>query len=290
MTNQRTTSRFLSRLCALSLLTVALVAGGVSAPALAHSGDIRSESSSGSSAREYVALGDSFTSGQGAPPYVADGTDCLRSKRASYPIFTDLISPYRLVANRACSGATVSNVVVQLTGVSASTKLVTLTVGGIDAGSNAVLAACAGSPTAPDLDCAMELGQTTSRLTALAAQLPGLYAMMATALPNARIAVLGYPLLFERNDSSVLDDLVNGGTVALNDVIKGSVLAAATVSPRIHFVDVTQEFARHGIGSAVPYIAFNPAGLASQANFHPNALGNSLGYTRALVNDGLLRW
>ncbi len=51
---------------------------------------------------------------------------------------------------------------------------------------------------------------------------------------------------------------------------------------------MTQEFAGHGIGSAVPYIAFNPLDLASPANFHPNALGNALGYTRALVNDGVL--
>ena len=60
-------------------------------------------------------------------------------------------------------------------------------------------------------------------------------------------------------------------------------------TPRIRFVDASQEFAAHGVGSRVPYFAFDPLNPFASANFHPNALGNSLGYARALVNDGLLR-
>jgi hypothetical protein len=56
----------------------------------------------------------------------------------------------------------------------------------------------------------------------------------------------------------------------------------------VRFVDVGQEFAGHGIGSAVPYIAFDPANLLAPANFHPNAAGNAFGYHRALVNDRIL--
>ena len=299
----------LSRLGATCLVSVALVIGTVSAPASAAPASAApvtaaSATSSGVASSnvprpgltsytklDYVALGDSFTSGQGAPPY-SDLT-CLRSQYKSYPIITSVLSPYRLTANKACSGANVDAVTAQLAGLSLatkqSTKLVTLTVGGIDAGSNAVLAACADSPTTPDLDCAIELGKTTSRLTALAAQLPGLYAGMATALPNARIAVLGYPLLFKPGVSS-LGQLVNEGTLALNGVIQGSASAVVAAGiGSVRYVDVTQEFAGHGIGSAVPYIAFNPNDLAAPANFHPNVLGNTGGYYRALVNDGLLR-
>ena len=289
--------RLLSRLGALSLASVALVAGAIAAPAAAApTATVNAVSASAAATRSgltlaaplaYVALGDSFTSGQGAPPY--SDASCLRSKYKSYPVISSVLSPYRLTANKACSGATVSDVAAQLAGVSDGTKLVTLTVGGIDAGSNAVLAACADSPITPDLDCLTELGQSTSRLTTLATQLPALYAGIANALPNARIAVLNYPLLFKPGVSP-LGELVNQGTIALNGVIQGSVGAVVAAGiDRVRYVDATQEFAGHGIGSSVPYIAFNPADLASPANFHPNTLGNTFGYYRALVNDGILR-
>jgi hypothetical protein len=98
--------------------------------------------------------------------------------------------------------------------------------------------------------------------------------------------VLSYPRQFKPG-LSPLGDVLNGATDALNGVIAGSVAAMAT--PRIRFVDASQEFAAHGIGSRVPYFAFDALNPFAPANFHPNALGNSLGYTRALVNDGVLR-
>ena len=289
MRNPRNSLRSLARFGALSLASVALVAGLTAAPAAAAPTVVNATRPTAllSAPLGYVALGDSFTSGQGAPPY--SDADCKRSRYKSYPVISSVLSPYRLTANKACSGATVSDVAAQLEGLSASTKLVTVTVGGIDAGSNAVLAACADSPITPDLDCLTELGQSGSRLTALATQLPGLYAGIATAHPNARIAVLNYPLLFKPGVST-LGELVNQGTVALNGVIAGSVDAVVAAGvDRVRYVDATQEFAGHGIGSSVPYIAFNPADLASPANFHPNALGNTFGYYRALVNEGILR-
>ena len=135
------------------------------------------------------------------------------------------------------------------------------------------------------------------RLADLAVKLPGLYAGIAAALPNARIAVMGYPRLFESaslpadDPRKQLVEQVNGGIDGLNGVIQGAV--GFTPEPpgvdRIRYVDVTGEFAGHGIGSRVPYIAFNPNDLDAPANFHPNVLGNTGGYYRALVNDGLLR-
>ena len=279
MTNQRLASRFLPRLGAVALVTVALLAGAVSAPALA-----QTSPSVKASATSYVALGDSFTSGQGAPPYVLDGTACLRSKRASYPIFADLVSPFKLVSNKACSGASTADVPAQLLGVSQSTALVTLTVGGIDAGSTIVLAACAPDPASQV--CLGAIQDSVAQLNVLAPKLVGTYGLVAATLPQAKIAVLSYPRQFKPGFSP-LGDVLNGATDALNTVIAGSVAAMAT--PRIHFVDAAQEFAAHGIGSRVPYFAFDVLNPFAPANFHPNALGNSLGYTRALVNDGVLR-
>lgn len=53
-------------------------------------------------------------------------------------------------------------------------------------------------------------------------------------------------------------------------------------------MDVAQEFTNHGIGARLPFIAYDPANPLAKQNFHPNALGNSLGYVRALLHDGVL--
>ncbi len=282
MKNAQVRIRRLSHLGALALVTVGLVVGAAAAPAIALStADSPHLTSVLNPAGDYVALGDSFTGGQGAPPY--EPGPCLRSKYASYPDIAAAISPYRLVENKACTGASIDDTLAQLAGVSPSTDLVTLTVGGIDAGSNQVLGACAPDPTSPV--CAQAIEASISGMPALVPRLAGLYSAIAATLPEARVVVMNYPLLFEPGLLPA-GDLYNSATLALNAVIQEAV--AATGNPRITYTDVTQEFAGHGIGSAVPYIAFNPLDLASPANFHPNALGNALGYTRALVNDGVL--
>ncbi|SFR88302.1 GDSL-like Lipase/Acylhydrolase family protein [Agromyces sp. CF514] len=280
---------------ALALIATALVVGLAAAPAAAAPSAASSAAASSSAAtgvvtgwsppaaRGYVALGDSFTAGQGAPPYRDD--TCKQSRYASYPTIAAVFSLYRLTANKACSGATVAATAAQLVGVAGDTKLVTLTVGGIDAGSNDVLAACALNPD-PNVDpCRTALATSAAKLAALGPQLVGLYSTIAATLPNAKVVVLNYPRLFNPGVAP-LGDLVNQSSDALNAVIAGAV--AATANPRVTLVDVTQEFAGHGIGSKLPYIAFDPANLLASANFHPNALGNGLGYARALANDRVL--
>ena len=136
----------------------------------------------------------------------------------------------------------------------------------------------------------MQTSLATLSSPAFVTSLAQTYAYIAGTLPDARVAVLNYPMLFQPGVSP-LGDLVNQGTGALNAAIEAAV--ANTPEPtgvdRIRYIDATQEFAGHGIGSAVPYIAFNPANLLAPSNFHPNALGNTFGYYRALVNDGVLR-
>ena len=286
LTKPRLRTRFLSRLGALSLITFGLVAGVAATPATALAATALPAATTATptsnwsllSSRSYVALGDSFTAGQGAPPYVAGA--CLQSRYTSYPRIAAALSLYRLTENKACSGATVAATAAQLTGVSNKTALVTLTVGAIDVGSNQVFAACAPDPTADQ--CKAAIDASTAALTQLGPQLVGLYTTIATTLPKARVVVLNYPRLFNPGVAP-LGDLVNTATDALNAVIQGAV--AATGNTRISHVDVTQEFNGHGIGSRVPYISFNQADVFAVANFHPNALGNLLGYARALAND-----
>jgi lysophospholipase L1-like esterase len=286
-----------SRLGALVVVTTALVVGLVTAPANAatvgtvstgavSTGGLSAaglqHTSRSTSAGNYVALGDSFTSGQGAPPYLP-GT-CLQSRYGSFPTIAAAVSRYRLTANLGCSGATTASVMaLQLPSVPANTALITLTVGGIDAGSDVVLAACAPDPSSPT--CAAALAAAAAALGTVAPKLVALYGAIMAQAPRARIVVLGYPHLFNPGVQPPLGDAVNTASDLLNSVIQGAV--AATANPRVSYVDTTGAFAGHGIGSDLPYINLTTFPLLAAANFHPNYLGNLLAYPRVLAPYGL---
>src|SRR5258708_30437888 len=79
----------------------------------------------------YVALGASYSSGDGAGNY-SDGS-CLQSANA-YPVLWHNAHGGSFV-NATCAGATTSDVISsQLGGLSASTTLVSITIGGNDVG------------------------------------------------------------------------------------------------------------------------------------------------------------
>ena len=288
---QRTRIRSLSRLGAVSLLSLGLIVAASVASATASPGATPNGSAGGS----YVAIGDSFTSGQGAGPWLTEGGasglpgPCLRSVSGSYPTITANSSSYREALNFACSGADTKAVLAQIGAIDGRIKLkaslVTLTVGGIDAGSNQVLAACAPDPTSER--CSYTVSAATANLGAVGMKLVGTYAAAAKAFPKARIVVLNYPRLFDPRLPSALAPILNTATDALNRVIAGAV--TATNNPRVSLTDITDEFAGHGIGSAESYISYDPYHPSDPANFHPNVLGNTAGYTAALRTDGAVR-
>ena len=279
--SQRTRIRSLSRLGAVSLLSLGLIVAASVAPATASPRATPNGSAGGS----YVAIGDSFTSGQGAGPWNTVEPECFRSVSGSYPTITANSSSYREALNFACSGANTTAVLAQVRKIDDRIKLkaslVTLTVGGIDAGSNQVLAACAPDPTSAL--CAYAFDAAAAKLPAIGPKLVSTYAAVAAAFPKARIVVLNYPRLFDPSYPSPLASNLNGATDALNRVIAGAV--TATNNPRVSLTDVTDEFAGHGIGSAASYISFSN----DQSAFHPNVLGNTFGYAAALRSAGVVR-
>jgi lysophospholipase L1-like esterase len=227
---------------------------------------------------QYVALGDSYAAGQGAPPYLND--DCLQSLNG-YPYRLDAENKIHLRANAACTGAKTSDVSdVQLSALKQSTRLVTLTVGAADLGLSQVLAACtAGSPT----QCQAAIGMANLLLPAecgdeseLGRRLTELYAEVAAAAPNALIVATGYPLLFELvqgDPDLILKAQINDATTRLNCAIESAVDNAQDADINIVYVDVTEAFAGHGIGSEEPFInPPPPLGTATEA-FHPTAAG-----------------
>ena len=190
----------------------------------------------------YAALGDSYSSGQGAGQYEAgtdaDGDTCYRSPLAYGPLLDQAkqLGEFTFVA---CAGAVTSDLVnanhdgktdpesdavepAQIGEIPATTKTVTVTIGGNDAGFASVLASCVLGKVGPinvfphffrSFDgCAddEDLNTTvTDRLQALAgdadAQTPAkttivpvtdLLSRIHQRAPQARIYLVGYPVLF----------------------------------------------------------------------------------------------
>lgn len=167
---------------------------------------------------EYVAMGDSYSSGVGAdriPPSntrdesVYAGNSCGRSTNAA-PRLIAAERGYTLV-NAACGGADTSNILTtgmqgepaQITRLTPNTKLVTMTIGGNDTGLIYMLTQClltnanctptngAGWWFAP----ASYYAQTNQKIAALPARIDAILRQIATRSPNARVVMAGYPFI-----------------------------------------------------------------------------------------------
>jgi lysophospholipase L1-like esterase len=201
---------------------------------------------------EYVALGDSYAAGTA----LRDGTTCLQSE-IGYPKVLDSESRIDLKAFAACSGWTTSDVLKVVESpqspLDRNTRLVTLTVGAADLGLSRVLAACT-NPQTPDA-CQAEIDRARALLGDCSGGKSGdldrplteLYAQVAAKARGARIVVTGYPLLFESPPPDSPQAAINEATTDLNCVIERAVAATQRTYANIYYVDVTEEFAKHGI-------------------------------------------
>jgi lysophospholipase L1-like esterase len=248
--------RFLSGLVTVVVTLVGFVTVGA-LPAAADSPTV-----------QYVALGDSYAAGQGAPPYL---NSCLQSDQG-YPALLDSQKRIHLRANEACTGATTDEVAdSQLAALNRGTRLVTLTVGAANLGLSAVLTACTSGTQA---QCLEAIGGAIGgdALVELRIDLTNLYAEVADAAPRAHIVVTGYPHLFATAApvDPVIRDAINSAIDALNRTIEAAVNAQPT-GVDIVYVDVVDAFGEHGIGGVLPPF-INPPGPTAEA-FHPTADG-----------------
>ena len=142
----------------------------------------------------YAALGDSYSSGLGAGDYL-DGSGACRRSANAYPEQWAARHEPASFAFAACAGATVRDVLDrQLGALGPSTRLVSVTVGGNDAGFAGVMAACVLSS---EERCLERIGSARSYGdTTLPGLLDRLYAAIRAAAPDARVVVLGYPRLY----------------------------------------------------------------------------------------------
>jgi len=251
---------------------------------------------------DYVAIGDSYTAGTGAGE--ADQPDeptCWQST-PGYVGDIDKTGRVSLVDNAACHGALLLSgddplqqqisVQAQLGGLvaeehlGASTKLVTITAGANDAGVSPVLFACASNGVEV---CANAVAASEGALGQVGAGLASAYATIHALAPSAKIAVLGYPRLFEPADgnpyfSAEEQRLINRATDSLNTAIEEAVAHANDDGANAQFVDVTKRFDGHAVNSADPWIAYNGGNPLADSNFHPTPTGHRA-YATAVINE-----
>jgi lysophospholipase L1-like esterase len=226
---------------------------------------------------DYVALGDSYSSGLGAGHY--QNARCQRSALA-YPVLWHASHPSSLTFV-ACSGATAPDVTKdQLTALGTQTTLVSLSVGGSDAGFVSVLKVC---HLGGDADCSAAVGKAEAFVqTVLPTRLDALYQEVRARAPHALVVVVGYPRLFELGPcasrlSEAKRSSINHGADTLATVLADRVVAAGFT-----FLDAKARFAGHGICGPDPWL--NDLNLSRlNESYHPNARGQSEGYLAALT-------
>ncbi|GGV24473.1 lipase 1 [Actinomadura cremea] len=260
----------LSRPCLAAFSAAVLAAGSLAWPASASAAGVR-----------YVALGDSYSSGTGAGNYDPGSGACTRSANA-YPNLWAAQNETESYQFAACSGATSTDVASgQLGALSAGTTLVSITVGGNDAGFSDVMLTCVLQSTSA---CESRVAEAERYIAnTLPGRLDDLYGKIRDRAPEARVVVLGYPRLY-----TVVSGCIGIGNTkrkALNgaaDALDGTIEKAAG---RAGFVwsDVRDEFDGHELCSGDDWL--NAVAWPFEDSYHPTARGHRLGYLPAFAGS-----
>lgn len=239
---------------------------------------------------DYVAIGDSYSSGEGAGDYLEGTNDdnstsqwwhdnawwpndpnnniCRRSENAYsasvYEAF-NFAGDYHF---GACSGAIIDDYEnpnhsgnegegPQRDWLTEDTSLVTISMGGNDFGFGNVLGGC----VTGSCDSAQEAQRVDAQIDREAQRLVELYTKLSEDAPNARILIIGYPQLFPD-----YDDITNGGDSFIspeeqrwlnergrhaNEAIQRAIDESGA---NVEFVDVTDALKGHEVGTDDPWI------------------------------------
>lgn len=256
----------------------------------------------------YVALGDSYSAGVGVQTGDGDGDGgaeddgkpadaaCFRHAAAYYH---DVIRAFRFTGGSsfwACSGATTAEVLrgkdgrpPQTDRVGAKTSLVTMSLGGNDAGFTNVLTRCVAELLMGS--CRGQGDQISERLDDLAKSLPEVLSRITARAPSARVLVVGYPRMFSddpKNDVSTLSEgdqrWLNERTRDVDDVIKKSARGAdrklreGRKQGSVEYVEAFNAFDGHETGTSQPYVnslKVNWRALSAESrSFHPTEKGH----------------
>ncbi|SDD73931.1 SGNH/GDSL hydrolase family protein [Glycomyces harbinensis] len=226
---------------------------------------------------DYVALGDSYSSGSGAGPY----TDllCQRSEKAHPSLLAEELDAELTFA--ACGGATTDDVLAdQVDALDEDTDLVTIGIGGNDIGWTGAITAC----ITPFKNCTPQIEEAERKATEeLPAKLAAVYDAISDRAPDAEVYVTGYPRLFAaRNTCDAFGQISIAEQRAMNEGadLLSSVIEAAAENHGFTYVDVRDAFADHGICARTPWLH---GFTVLEVPYHPNALGHRDGYFPTLL-------
>ncbi len=252
------------------LILIPVVAAAAAIPALALATPAAAQSSV-----SYVALGDSYAAGVGAGDYY--GGSCDESANA-YPAKWDAANDPGAYTSKACNQATTSSVISgQLSALSNSTTLVSITVGGNNVGFASVMETCVIWSTSTCVN-AVDTAENE-----IAADLPGaldqVLADITHDAPNARVVVLDYPHLYDLSKSSSCIGLSTTDRTDLNqaaDQLDDQIQAAAERYGDV-FADVRSAFAGHEICDSDSWLN-SVDWFDLGVSYHPTAAGQEDGY------------
>jgi len=225
-------------------------------------------------ADNYVALGDSYSSGVGTREFYE--STCKRSDYA-YPRLIARDRAGTSLTFKACSGATTASVTSeQLSALSSTTNIVTITVGGNDAGFGPIVSSCA---LPWPWSCEAELTEAERFVTTtLPGRLSTLYAAIRSRAPNATVIALDYPRLFMGVNCNAGTFFSSTEMTRMNhiaDLIKTVTQERAVAAGGV-FKDAIPPFVGHAICSESEWL--NGLSNPVEESFHPNRTGHRSGY------------
>ncbi|MFE1176245.1 SGNH/GDSL hydrolase family protein [Streptomyces sp. NPDC058773] len=243
--------------------------------ALALTGASAAASAQLPTATGYVALGDSYSSGVGAGSYDSGSGSCKRSTKAYPALWAAAHSPssFRFTA---CSGARTGDVLSsQMAPLSSSTGLVSISIGGNDAGFADTMTTCA---LQGESACLARVAQARTYITnTLPGRLDGVYDAISDKAPAAHVVVLGYPRFYKLSGTCIAGlseksrAAINAAADHINDVT-----AKRAADHGFTFADVNATFSGHELCSGSAWL--HSVTFPVLESYHPTAAGQSGGY------------
>jgi lysophospholipase L1-like esterase len=221
-------------------------------------------------ASQYVALGDSYSSGVGTRVFYEESGGCDRSPDAYGP---------KIAAKRgytlnfeACSGAKTPEVIEkQLGKLTSSTALVTITIGGNDAGFSNVMINCA----LYYFTCGSAISEANSYIAnTLPGKLETTYKDIRAKATTAEVIVLGYPKLFTKEGTTCnVNFLTSGNEKKMNESAEklDAVIKARAEAAGFKFVNPTSPFESHEVCAKEEWL--NGQSNPLSESYHPNVKG-----------------
>jgi lysophospholipase L1-like esterase len=252
------------RYLVLTTLAAAVAAVGFASPAAA------------ASTVHSVALGDSYSSGVGAGSYIGSSGSCDRSTNAYSQLWANAHAPASYTSV-ACSGATTSTVNnTQLSALTTTTTLVSITIGGNDVGFSNIMTTCALQGTTA---CVAVVQSAENFANAsLGGLLDTTYNNIRSHAPSAHVVVLDYPVFYQLNTFCVGLSATSHAKIDEGINLIDGIISSAAARHGFTFGDVRSIFVGHQLcsGGTKWLHALNILDITE--SYHPTAAGQSGGY------------